>query len=120
MSAFAGLPDFDAWFSVLSFVFFGMLTLYVAKTYLFFRESSLAKHLKMLSVGLLLFFLHKGVEMYEAITKTVLYQFSNFLEILGALFIMYGILEFRKEFMKFRWLKEMEDEIRESKKKPVY
>ena len=117
--AAAGLPDFDAWFAVLSFVFFGMLTLYAAKTYLFFREGSLARHLKLVSAGLMLFFAHKGVDLYETLSGTAVYQVSNTVEVMGAFFILFGILEFRKEFMKFRWLKEMEEEIRSEKKKPA-
>lgn len=119
MASLVGFPDFDAWFAVLSFVFFGMLTLYAARTYLFFKESSLAKHLKLISVGLLLLALHKGVQLYEVVTGNLIYQLSNTIEILGAFFILFGILEFRKEFMKFKWLKEMEEEIRAEKKKAV-
>ncbi|MFH1200681.1 MAG: hypothetical protein V1708_06460 [Candidatus Micrarchaeota archaeon] len=115
----SGEMGFDAWFAVLSFVFFGMLTLYAARTYLFFRESSLARHLKMISGGLMLFSAHKGVQLYEAISGQPIYQVSNIVEIVGALFILFGLLDFRKEFMKFRWLKEMEDEIRSEKKKAV-
>ncbi|MFH1106659.1 MAG: hypothetical protein V1787_02085 [Candidatus Micrarchaeota archaeon] len=113
------MPDFDTWFSLMSLVFFGMLTLYSARTYLFFRESSLAQHLRLLSVGLFMFTLSKAIQLYQYTAGTTFYQLTNTVELAAALFLLGGVLDFKREFMKFKWLKEMEAAIRNEKRKPV-
>ncbi len=105
------LLPFDYFFVVLSFTFFGILTLYALRTYLYFKESSLAHHLKIISGGLALFTVAKLVSMGEALELLDYPYADNILEMLGALAILFGIIDFRKEFLRFKWLKEIEAQI---------
>ncbi|MBU1198009.1 hypothetical protein KJ765_05895 [Candidatus Micrarchaeota archaeon] len=112
----AGIP-FDFLFSVLSFAFFGILSLYSLRTYIFFKESSLAHHLKIMSIGLALFTFAKAVEFSEYIWGVYHLQIVNVVWMLGALVMLFGILDFRREFLRFKWLKEIQDEIAVEKKR---
>lgn len=102
---------FDFFFSVLSATFFGMLTLYTLRTYLFFKESSLAHHLIIISVGMALFTIGKFVGVYQVAVGPVYPFIVDILQILGAIAILFGIIDFRREFVRFRWLKEIQDQI---------
>ncbi len=108
---------FDYFFSVLSFVFFSMLTLYSLRTFLFFKDSSLAHHLKIISLGLAIFALAKLAAMLDFMYGLGFPYVVNILEILAALALLLGILDFRREFLRFKWLKEIQDQIETERKR---
>mgnify|MGYP001592609957 CR=1 FL=1 len=108
---------FDYFFIVLSFTFFGMLTLYALRTYLFFKDSSLAHHLKIIALGLAIFSIAKLMAMLNYMFGAGYPYVVNILEILAAMAILFGIIDFRKEFLRFKWLKEIQDQIDAEKKR---
>jgi hypothetical protein len=75
-----------------------------------FKDSSLAKPLVVVDIGLLAFAIHSGLELLSVLypENTVLYDvYSDSMQIIAYLLILAGVALAWKAFKSFDWLKEL-------------